>query len=165
MTYDLKLAAAICHKFEGVVTVKGNPKLCPAYPDPLNKNGDGSPWTIGFGSCFYKDGSKVKKGDVISYEEAEELFLHTLKTKYAAAVLKEIKPQHLNYNRFSACTSWVYNLGTGRLRTASWVKLLNAGEYERAAESMASWFSPGSRVEKGLKRRRNAEKEIFLKPC
>lgn len=159
MAYDLKLAAAICHKFEGM-PVNKKTNRCHAYPDP--KTG-GAPWTIGAGSCFYKDGSPVKEGDTLSIEEAEELFLWTLERQYAAAVLKKIPKQHLNYNRFSAATSWCYNLGVGRFNTCTATKLWISGDYEGAANSYSLWFSPGSNVEKGLKRRRNAEKEIFLK--
>jgi GH24 family phage-related lysozyme (muramidase) len=159
MGYDLKLAAAICHKFEGM-PVNKKTGLCHAYPDPKTQ---GAPYTIGAGSCFHLDGTPIREGETMTVEEAEELFLASLQ-KYANAVLKKIPAKHLNYNRFSAATSFAYNLGIGRFNSCTATKLWQQGLYEQAADSYALWFSPGSRVEKGLKRRRNAEKEIFLKP-
>ena len=47
-------------------------------------------WTIGFGNTFYEDGSKVKQGDKITQQRAEDLFKNLL-PKFENIVNKKIK--------------------------------------------------------------------------
>ena len=46
-----------------------------AYPDPVT---GAEPWTIGWGSTAYADGTPVKQGDRISQEQADALLLGRL---------------------------------------------------------------------------------------
>ncbi|ECE2446340.1 lysozyme, partial [Salmonella enterica] len=39
---------------------------------------------------------------------------------------------------------------------------LNAGDYDGAAGEFMRWVSPGTEVEAGLRRRRQAERDLFL---
>jgi lysozyme len=54
--------------------------------------------TIGWGSTFYEDGSKVQMGDTITQERADRLFIILL-DQFAAQVRPLIK-QPLNDNQF-----------------------------------------------------------------
>lgn len=89
-----------------------------AYLDSVGK------WTIGYGNTFYEDGSKVKKGDKITQERAESLFLIVVK-QFEDAVNLTIK-QELNANQFSALVSICYNIGIGAFKTSTLAKKVNA---------------------------------------
>lgn len=68
----------------------------------------GGVWTIGYGNTYYIDGTKVKKGDVITQAEATTLFWRLVPI-YTASVLRVSK--QLTQNQFDACTSLCWNIG------------------------------------------------------
>lgn len=139
-----------------------------AYPDP--KTGD-EPWSIGWGNTQYMDGRKVKKGDVITKAQADEDFLFDLQD-FERQVTDAVKVP-LTQGQFDALVSIVYNVGPGskykdgiiRLkdgRPSTLLRKLNAGDYRGASDQFDVWISKGSAVENGLRRRRAAEKALFL---
>ena len=65
----------------------------------------------------------------------------------------------LNENQFSALVSFCYNCGVGNLRTL--IKNRNASQI---AEAMLLYNKSKGIVLKGLVRRREAERKLFLKP-
>lgn len=126
-----------------------------AYLCPANK------WTIGFGNTFYKDGSPVKKGDTISQEDAEELFLHVV-NDFADQVSNAVQVP-ITANQFSAIVSLVFNIGPGNFRTSTLLQNLNAGDYDGASEEFGKWcYSNGARL-RGLVKRREEERKLFIK--
>lgn len=114
-------------------------------------------WTIGYGHT-----ENVKKGDTLkSQQEAKDLLKKDLK-KYAGYVNQMVKDGtisfSLNQNQFDALTSFVYNCGKGNL--ASLVKNRNA---KTVAEKILLYNKGGGKELPGLKRRREAERALFLK--
>ena len=128
-----------------------------AYPDP--KTG-GVPWTIGYGTTKYPSGSPVKKGDSITPAQAE-LYLREDVKKFANSV-DALVTAPLKQCQHDALVSFVYNLGATNFRNSTLLKKLNAKDYKGAAEEFLRWVSPGSSVEAGLRRRRTAERSLFL---
>lgn len=128
-----------------------------AYPDP--KKG-GAPYTIGWGTTRYPSGMPVKPGDTATKEKAEQYLANDL-VKFEAAVTSAVKVP-LTQNQFDALVSFTYNLGAGNLNSSTLLKMLNAGDYKGAADQFMRWVSPGSAVEAGLRRRRTAERALFL---
>jgi lysozyme len=135
--------------FEGY---KPKSYLCPA-----------SVVTIGFGSTMYTDGRKIKLGDTINEQQANELLMWELKNKaYALHGLK------LNQNQFDSCLSFIFNLGIGAFAKSTLKKkiLLNPNDATIKAEFM-KWNKArvgGQLIElKGLNRRRIAEAELYFK--
>ncbi|MGL4733219.1 MAG: lysozyme, partial [Fusobacteriaceae bacterium] len=69
----------------------------------------------------------------------------------------------INKNQFDALVSFCYNCGSGNLQTSTLLRKLNAGDYPGAAEEFPRWNRAGGKVLNGLIKRREAEKELFLK--
>lgn len=67
----------------------------------------------------------------------------------------------LTDNQFSALTSLVFNVGSRPLQQTLGT-MLRAGNYRGAADQFGKWKMAGGKVSKGLVRRREAEKELFL---
>ena len=132
--------------FEGFYT---KAYLCPAKV-----------WTIGWGTTVYPDGSKVKKGDVCTREQAEKYLRNDLDS-HEFAVTSAVKKK-ISDNAFAALVSFAYNVGNGAMRKSTLIKLLNAGDYEGAAGQFDRWNRGGGKVLAGLTRRRKAEKQLFL---
>jgi lysozyme len=139
---------ALLKKFEGCVLK--------AYRCPANV------WTIGFGNTFYEDGTKVKEGDVITQQRADELAKYIVE-QFATSIRAMIK-QPLNENQFSACVSLAYNIGTGGFKKSSVLRKLNVNPTDQTiADSFRLWNKGGGVVLKGLVRRREAEIALYFK--
>jgi lysozyme len=134
-----------------------------AYPDP--KTG-GVPWTIGWGHT-----AGVMPGDRCTQEQADEWLGEDLQE------VEDLVARHveagLTQEQHDAMVSIIYNVGRGsasrdgiiRLksgRPSTLLRKLNEGDIAGAADEFSKWVSPGSNVERGLKRRRVAERALFL---
>ena len=120
-----------------------------AYLCPANKP------TIGYGNTFYANGSKVKMGDTITQEQADELLRQTLKD-FESIVSKRIKVP-LNQNQFDALVSHTFNTGGSN----TLFKLINEGK------DVKEWWTTryiqaDGKTLKGLVRRRNAEFNLYI---
>jgi lysozyme len=118
-----------------------------------------SVWTIGYGSTFYLDGSKVLMGQKISQVEADMLLLKLL-PKYEATVIKNIKVA-LNQNQFDALVSFCWNCGSSQ----TLFRLVNQ---KATDEIIYDWLinhyiMGGGKVLPGLVRRRRVEADLFIK--
>jgi len=134
--------------FEGLFL---KPYLCPADVP-----------TIGYGTIMYPNGKKVTlKDPEITQAQAEEYLAHEVNEK-AAGVEKYVTIP-INQNQFDALVSFAYNLGVGALQKSTLLKLLNAGNISGAAEQFLRWNKAGGVELKGLTRRREAERSLFLK--
>ncbi len=118
-------------------------------------------WTIGTGTTVYPNGVKVKQGDTCTPEEAKAYFKHDL-AKFEKTVNESVTVP-LNQNQFDALVSLTYNIGSGAFTNSTLLKLLNKGDYQGAAEQFLRWNKAGGKVMKGLVRRREAERALFLK--
>jgi lysozyme len=136
-------------QFEGY---KSKAYLCPA----------GVP-TIGYGSTMYNNGFKVKLGDEINEQEADNLLLWELKNKAVA-----VEGLHLNQNQFDACLSFCFNLGIGAFNKSTLKKKIVANRQDvTIKQEFLKWNKArvgGQLMElKGLTRRRIAESELYFK--
>lgn len=146
---NLEKAAKLCIEFEGFSAV---PYLCPAQVP-----------TIGYGSTYYADGSRVTMHDkTITKEEALDLLKHELEEKYLPSVLEYCPEVSEDENKCNALVSFTYNLGAGNLRSSTLRKKVNAKDWEGAADEFPKWRKAGGQVLQGLVRRRDAERQLFL---
>ncbi|WP_407061344.1 lysozyme [Acinetobacter ursingii] len=128
----------------------------------LNAYDDGvGVWTIGTGTTVYPNGVKVKKGDTCTPEQAKAYFKHDL-AKFEKAVNESVIVP-LSQNQFDALVSLTYNIGSGAFNNSTLLKKLNKGDYQGAADQFLVWNKAGGKVMKGLVRRREAERALFLK--
>lgn len=120
-------------------------------------------WTIGYGITENAGvGIKPDKGVTITQDRAEEL-LHQAVEKFAAKA-NELITARVNANEFGACVSLAYNVGLGAFAKSTVLRELNAGNKDKAAAAFSLWNKAGGIVSKGLVRRRDAERQLFLTP-
>ena len=112
-------------------------------------------WTIGYGHY----GPDVQKGQKITQGKAEQLLKSDL-VRYENNVMKFNGKYHWNQNEFDALVSFAYNTGSIN-------NLVKNGKRSRAeiAEKILE-YNKGADGEElaGLKKRRQAEQELFLRP-
>lgn len=112
--------------------------------------------TIGWGHT----GKNVYMGLTITEEQAELFFQSDLNSPITF-INKYVKVSLEQY-QFDALVSFVFNVGVGNFLSSTLLKLLNAKDYQGAAEQFPRWNKSGGVVINGLVRRRNAERAMFL---
>lgn len=149
---DLGAALHLIQQFEGC--------HLEAYPDPLS---GGEPWTIGWGTTRYSDGRKVKQGDKINRVEADMLLRQEVDR--IAEKLRSIPGwREMADHQKCALISFAYNLGSGFYGAAGFEtisKRLRERDWAAVPEAMLLYRNPGTSVEAGLKRRREAEGRLW----
>ncbi len=81
-------------------------------------------WTISWGLTFYPDGTKVKEGDVITQQQAENYF-NAIVDDFAEKVDALIK-SNVSENNFSALVSFTFNVGIGNFQRSTLLRKVNA---------------------------------------
>lgn len=113
-------------------------------------------WTIGYGHTH-----TTKQGMKITEAQAEK-FLY-LDIAWAEEAVNTLVKVRLTQNQFDALVSFVFNVGAGAFSKSTLLRLLNAGDYEGAANQFLRWNKQKGKVLNGLTRRRQEEMELFLK--
>lgn len=149
MNYSSK-AVELIKKWEGKYLVA---YLCPA-----------NVWTIGWGSTIYKDGSKVRKGQRITNEVAEDLLHWEISKKSKQLSLMDLD---VNQNQYDALVSFTYNVGIAAFRRSTLLRKIKMDSSDLigiSAEFM-KWNKirrEGRLVESnGLTNRRKDEVKLF----
>lgn len=123
----------------------------------------GDVWTIGYGSTYYEDNTRIKQGDVITLERAESLLKLKVEKEYLPQ-LKSIIKANLNDNQLSALLSLIYNIGAGNLKKSALPGIINKNPNSETIRNI--WLTQnirlGSQFEKGLRLRRKREVGLYF---
>ena len=142
---------ALIKEFEGYKTKLHNGD-CKAYLDTLAKP---HIWTIGYGCT-----EGVTEGMIWTEKQAEAMLLKEI-AKHEKAVSDRLKVK-INQNQFDALVSLSYNIGPDAFPTL--LRYVNNEDWKDAADSFTMYNKAGGKVYRGLTRRREAEKALFLTP-
>lgn len=117
-------------------------------------------WTIGYGITNADKpitGTTIKSGLKISQSTAEKWLEESLNKKYLPLVMKYDTRYNWNQNEIDALVSFAYNIGSIDQLTAN-------GSRNRSviADKMLEYNKAGGKVYRGLTRRREAERKLFL---
>lgn len=77
--------------------------------------------------------------------------------------MNELVKVKLNQNQFDALVSFTYNLGPESLKKSTLIKLNNQNQMNDAVEEFTKWVKANGKTLPGLVRRRQAERNLFLK--
>lgn len=145
--------------FEGC---HSTPYLCPAKL-----------WTIGYGHVLYPEQAKLKADARPSYplkpehnrvwddDEIDALLQEDL-SRFKAGVLRLCPAVADNDCHFDAIVSLSFNIGLGNLQASTLRMKYNRGDTQGAADEFLKWRKSNGVVLRGLERRREAERVLFL---
>ena len=136
---------ALIKSFEGLSLNK--------YQDIVGK------WTIGYGHLILPD---EVFNVALTEAQAEALLRRDLAVSEKGVNQYVIPP--LTQNQFDALVSFTFNLGVGNLKNSTLLRVLNAQQYQNAADEFLRWDKAGGKQVAGLTRRRTAERALFLSP-
>lgn len=181
MTRNIAPAIALIKRFEGLAdgdpsTVNLDPYLCPA-----------GYWTIGWGHVVRDASGKMLKGadaarhakaiypNGITYLQADALLLDDV-AKFNADLTRILADVHvlheretavdqtLNDNQYCALLSFVFNVGMSAFIKSTLFTQLLWRDHDDVPRQLMRWTRAGGKVLAGLKRRREAEVALWLKP-
>jgi lysozyme len=138
-------------------------------------------WTVGWGHAMYADQLRLpnvrKEGytgmlrgeyplkpednRVWSKEELVEIFKTDLGI-FERGVLRLAPTLAGHQLKFDACVAFAFNVGVGAFQRSSIRIKANREDWEGAADAFMAWTKAGGKVVKGLVRRREAERSLFL---
>jgi lysozyme len=136
---------SLIKEFEGK---RLKPYLCPA-----------GYWTIGYGHVLVKDEVTAFK-DGITEEQAETLLYEDVYKTYF--MIFPLVTVYLHHYCWDALVSFSFNVGVYAFRASSLRKKINRAEFYSAAEEFLKWVFAGGKKLKGLVRRRQQERDLFL---
>jgi GH24 family phage-related lysozyme (muramidase) len=145
--------------FEGC---HNQPYKCPA-----------SLWTIGYGHVLYPDQARLKTPERASYAlkpehnrlwDADEIdsLLEKDLLRFSVGVRRLCPAVVDRQCHLDALVSFSYNCGLGSLQSSTLRMKFNRGDYDGAADEFLKWNKAGGKVLRGLERRREAERALFL---
>lgn len=122
--------------------------------------------TIGYGTTYYKNGTRVTMKDPpIDEPTAAALLSYKLQVEFLPGVLKLFNNSSaINNNQYAALLSFAYNLGLGALSGSTLAKLINAGNFIAASAEFPKWNLAGGKIVQGLVNRRAKEQALFNTP-
>jgi GH24 family phage-related lysozyme (muramidase) len=123
-------------------------------------------WTIGWGNTRYADGRPVKQGDKINRVEAD-MMLRQEVDRIAAKLAQDVPFwKEMADQQRCALISFAFNLGAGFYNATGFATItarLRNKDWHRVPETMMMYRNPGSSFEEGLRRRREAEGNLWAK--
>ncbi|HAC63418.1 MAG TPA: hypothetical protein DCF68_07725 [Cyanothece sp. UBA12306] len=140
-----------------------------AYPDPGPKG-----WnlpTIGYGTTKYPDGQSVKRGDIITHQEAEQYLLHYVDKKCRKALEKIPTWSQMNDNQRGALYSFAYNLGEHFYQGNGFQSITRVcdsperwNDQTWIEQQFGKYVKADGKTLPGLVTRRKAEAQLFCAP-
>lgn len=134
-------------------------KYLKAYPDGVGV------WTIGMGTVYYPNGTRVKQGDVCTVEQAMQYKNFT--NAHITQTIDATTPDTLTQGNFDGCVDFAYNLGEGAWKGSTLHKLIvvNPLDYAHIEPAFLVWdkeHKNGELIESpGLLRRRKCEFYLY----
>jgi GH24 family phage-related lysozyme (muramidase) len=128
-------------------------------------------WTIGYGHVLYPEQARLKTPERASYPlkpehdrvwDADEIdsLLEKDLLRHSVGV-RRLCPAAVD-RQLDALVSFSYNCGLGSLQSSTLRMKFNRGDYSGAADEFLKWNKAGGKVLRGLERRREAERALFL---
>jgi lysozyme len=119
--------------------------------------------TIGYGSTYYSDGTKVTMADSeITITQALVIAKHHIDSRVMPQMVALELPMLEQY-QIDAITSLAYNIGMGGFRSSSVLASIkaNPADFNTITANFQKWSKAGGQTLSGLLRRRNAEAKLY----
>jgi lysozyme len=119
--------------------------------------------TIGYGSTFYENGTKVSLVDKpISRARAEQLLTNTV-ADFEKKLYPILSGIILNDNQFSALVSFTFNVGVANFKKSTLLKIIRENPNDKdITEQFLRWNKANKKELPGLTRRRQAEAKLYF---
>jgi lysozyme len=120
--------------------------------------------TIGYGHlirrgpCDGSESEEFRRG--ITEPRGTEILVNDMGIAQRAVMM--MTSRDLTDGQFAALVDFTFNVGTGKLKTSSLLKAVNAKQFDRVPAQFRRWMIAGGKEVNGLKVRREREIELFF---
>ena len=114
-------------------------------------------WTIGWGHT-----GNITQGEQWTQDKADQVLKEDI-VSVAKHVICSAPHLLIHPNRFGACISLTYNIGSSAFARSTLSRLIRVGRWNMAADAFKSWRYVNRQENQGLIRRRAIERQVFLK--
>lgn len=119
--------------------------------------------TIGYGSTYYEDGTKVKLTDSPISETRATTLLMALLVSYEKAVDSFCRDD-ISQHQFDSLCCFAYNVGVNALKKSTLLKKVNANPNDPSIKNeFLKWDKANGKALKGLTKRRLEEANLYFK--
>lgn len=116
--------------------------------------------TIGYGSTYYENGSKINISDRIDVEHATDLLNGTL--RFFELEVDKMTRDDITQDQFDALVSFAYNAGSQALRGSTLLKKVNKDPNDKTISlEFTKWVKAGGKTLQGLVTRRISEAKLY----
>lgn len=151
------LFGALAVSASGLAFITGQEgRVYEAYPDPALG------WSVPT-ICDGHTGQDVKRGLVANDAMCDALRSKDA-AKWAGHVSRCVTYRPLNQNQVDSLISFTHNVGPTAMCSSTLVRKLNTGDFQGAADEFPRWVYAGKTKLRGLVKRRDAERAMFLTP-
>lgn len=105
----------------------------------------------------------VYLGQTATLQECEERLSED--ASYAGEAIGRHVRVKLTQDQYDALVSLVFNIGPGAFARSTLLKRLNAGQCSETADEFLKWRYAKGKPLRGLLKRREAERALFIKDC
>lgn len=128
-----------------------------AYPDPVT---GAEPYTLGYGTQFYPDGTPVKQGQYCSKQKAIEYLFHEV--QIIDTQLSKLN-LGLDAHMRQALISFIHSIGWEPFLYSNIVDSIEIEDFHAVTQEISNWIFDGDhKVIGGLLERRREEVSLFL---
>ncbi len=118
--------------------------------------------TIGYGSIKYPNQQKVRLGDFVSQERANEML------KFDLCIFEDdinhFVTSNINQNQFDALICFIYNIGSTQFRRSTLLKKVNLNPNDPSIkDEFKKWRYDNGKIITGLLNRRIKEADLYFK--
>lgn len=113
--------------------------------------------TIGYGHRCHESHPEITPEKAVCMLEED---INATMNQISRVIIRSITE-----NQWAALISFTFNLGIGRLKTSTLLKMINSGLADSAGDEFLRWNKDGGKVVKGLTARREKEREVFNSVC
>lgn len=140
---------------KGIEIIKNEEKFVPKqYIDATNN------LTIGYGTLV-KNHEELKKMKQITEPIAEKYLMKHVNSVCIPTIHRNLKIP-ITQSQLDALCSLIYNIGQGNFVKSDLLKSLNSSNFEKAKKDWMKWSYGGTKVLRGLEKRRRMEIQMFF---
>jgi len=118
-------------------------------------------WTIGYGTTYYPDDTRVQETDkAISTDMARIYLTHHINKSVVPSIISLSIP--FSQTQFDALASFIYNIGMGHFEASSLlISMKNRASNDIITTNFKKWNKAGGKILPGLTTRRTAEANLY----
>lgn len=148
---------------ETYLNVEDEVLICLAYVENYSERSYfcGKRWTIGYGSTYYADGTRVQSNEQITMLQAQKCVRQHLR-RYVFPYIDKYVKRRLSRQEIIGTSMFIYNIGSENFKQSAFLQAVNNGKSSKeCARRMTEFSKSGGKTALGLLKREWVQGAIY----